>query len=403
MGAGASLSLFRKPDPDLKQLLEDRSLEGISWVVIGQADSGRRTLSHHLDVEVSSARCREDMHSESVAAAPQMRVMVLRQLQILASLAEKELGYEFGSDLGVRSDLEALQQMKMTPIDRTWTIEECDLLLRLWCNSAMQAAFSDRGIVNTSDEVKLGLARKIDESLAFFCEPKRLRDLGSCQGWLPSFNDCLKFPSPTNIGGVKDQKLIVGMSRGSGQSDPPTVVLPEEATASTITSNKVVINLTTLLSVPNVKWIAKLSDGAASLIIFTVALPTLPLAAGGTINAIDQIRLKAARSMFASTINEPSLDLVPLVLVMTKLDECRLEAPKVEELCTSFMSVSRRELGIKVLLVDATSTSRVKALFRSLVKATLDLSAVASEMRERRHEEEADRKRKEKKWRKNTL
>ena len=395
MGAGASLSLFgARRDPDLQQLIDDTADDGIRWVVIGSNDSGRRTLSKHLDIEVSQARRQDDLGTEYAAAAPQMRVMVLRQLQILARLSEDELGYEFGTDPAIRGDLEALQEMTMTPIDRQWSPDECDMLLRVWCHGAMQAAYSDRGMANMSDEVSLGLVRKIDESLAFFCEPKRLRDLGSSTGWLPSFNEVLKFPTPTNIGGVRDQRLVVGMgaSDGSGGGQAAVDIPPEEATASSLSTGRVVINLTTLLSVPNVKWVAKLSDGAASLIIFTISLPTLPCGPGGTINAVDQLRLKAARSMFASTINASSLGLVPLVLVMTKMDQCRLEAPQIEALCASFMACSERELGIKVMIVDATDTTRVKALFRSLIQATLSLSAVASEMREVKWEEERKRR-----------
>ena len=396
MGAGASLSLFAaRRDPDLQQLIDDTADDSIRWVVIGSADSGRRTLSKHLDVEVSQARSREDLGTEYAAAAPQMRVMVLRQLQILARLAEEELGYEFGTDTSIRADLEMLQEMKMTPIDRRWSPDECSMLLRVWCHGAMQAAYSDRGVANMSDEVKIGLARKIDESLAFFCEPQRLRDLGSSTGWLPSFSECLKFPTPSNIGGVRDQQLVVGMGVGEGDEKMQAIgdVSPEEATASSMSAGKVVINLTTLLSVPNVKWVSKLSDGAASLIMFTIAMPTLPLGPGGTINAVDQVRLKAARSIFASTINSPSLELVPLVLVMTKMDQCQLEAHQIETLLSSFMACSERKLGIKVFLVDATDTGRVKALFRSLIRATLSLGSVAAELREMKWEEERERRR----------
>ena len=59
--------------------------------------------------------------------------------------------------------------------------------------------------------------------------------------------------------------------------------------------------------------------------------------------------IEGSTSVFGSTINTPSLDLVPLVFVMTKMDQCRLDAPRIEKIC-SFMAVSR-ELGIKCLLL----------------------------------------------------
>ena len=85
---------------------------------------------------------------------------------------------------------------------------------------------------------------------------------------------------------------------------------------------------------------------------------------------------------------------MPLVLVMTKMDQCRLDAPRIEKICSSFMAVSSRELGIKVFVVDATNTFRVKGLFRSLIQATLDLGAVATELRDKRWEEERQRQHK---------
>jgi hypothetical protein len=200
-------------------------------------------------------------------------------------------------------DLDLLQSMK---IDDPWSKEDGERITRLWATSAMQGAFIDRGIVNTSDEVKLGSARPLMESLSYFCDPKKIKNMMS-PNWAPSFMDYLKFPQQHNLQGVKDSYLKAGGENGNKE-------------------NETIIQLTTLLNTPTQKWLSTIEH--SSLLIFCVAFPHLPLSVkDNKMNACDFQRLKTARSLFSSIINTPILSCCPIALMFTKADICSLENP----------------------------------------------------------------------------
>ena len=258
MGSGASALhsaasfLQRRSSVDPSSLPEAE----VTWMLMGEPSSGRRTLAKHLTL-LYTCQSVDDLEEGNQSMRQMIMCSITQQLQMLAQVAEKQLGYEFGdfefgSTVDIRQDLEILQHMKL---DTSWTKEEADLLTRLWATPAMQGAFCDRGIVNLSDDVRLGLARPVDESLAYFCEPKRMIDLLS-PTYIPSFQDYLKFPQQHNLEGVKNHRLVAG----SGD-------------------HKIAIHLTTLLNTPTQKWLSTIEHG--SLVTFCVAMPCLPISVKG--------------------------------------------------------------------------------------------------------------------------
>jgi hypothetical protein len=322
----------------------------LTWILMGEPCSGRRTLAKHLQL-LFTYQCEDDLEEANKKMIPQIMAMVTQQLQILSFVAERELEYEFGdfslgSEYDIRTDLEILQQMSL---DKPWSRDDAERITRLWATAAMQGAYCDRGVVNSSDDVILGCARPLDESLAYFCHPNKVNDLMT-PSFIPSFQDYLQFPQQHNLQGVKDHLLTAG----SGD-------------------NTTTIRLTTLLNTPTQKWMSSIENG--SLICFCVALPCLPLSVkSNRINPCDYNRLKTARSLFASIINMAILKQSPIVLIFTKADLCVLENPDdVRELICSFTNLSKREMSVRVLLSDGMKERRVRSLFVGLMRATIEL------------------------------
>ena len=111
----------------------------ISWVLLGEPSSGRRTLAKHLTL-LYTHQNKADLKQANKMMIPHIRSMVVQQLQILARVAEKELQYEFGDmqfgdTYDIRLDLDLLQSMKM---DDPWQAEDADRITRLWATAAMQ-------------------------------------------------------------------------------------------------------------------------------------------------------------------------------------------------------------------------------------------------------------------------
>lgn len=358
MGSGASAltsALLRRGSLDPSCLPE----ASIDWILMGEPSSGRRTLAKHLKL-LYTTQSVDDLEEGNRPMREMIMASVTQQLQILAQVAENQLDYEFGdfefgSTVDIRHDLEMLQHMRL---DTPWTSKEADLLTRLWATPAMQGSFCDRGIVNLSGEVRLGLARPVDESLAYFCEPKKMNDLLS-PNYVPSFQDYLKFPQQHNLEGVKNHRLLAG----SGE-------------------NEIAINLTTLLNTPTQKWLSTIEYG--SLVTFCVALPCLPISVkGNRMNSCDYNRLKTARSLFSNVVNTPLLKFSPVVLVFTKADLCVMEDPdKITEIIHSFIVLNKREMSVRVLLSDNTSSKKVRSLFVGLMRATIELGMESSKLSE---------------------
>ncbi len=407
MGAGASAASDRA---DARRASRFATQEGVdpedlfpadalSWVVLGEAHSGRRTLARHLVMLYSPL---EPAHLEQFVlrdSAPAIREAILLQLQTLVRLAEEapELNgmYSYGDEPAVRHDLFALAEMQMDPRERPWTAAEIRLMARIWQSGATQGAYHDRGILNELDEVKDALARPIDDSLAYFLDPRRLATVGSA-GYEPSWTDSLHFPAQSNLRGVREDQLTLGPKPPPVSMRPPDLsevvddeghtqnYLDREAAAAAA----VHIQLTTQINRPDSKWLSALSDGASSLVVFTVSLPALPAAVGGRISAPDQTRMQAARSLFASVANAPCMEFVPLALVMTKSDLCRwMPAGDVLALADTFLATVTRELPVTTALVDCRNAGRVKAMFRKLVKATLDTAGKVTTLRARKEKE----------------
>ena len=329
----------------------------VNWVLLGEPSSGRRTLAKHLTL-LYTHQNKIDLKKANKRMGPQIQAMIIQQLQILARVAELELQYEFGdkefgSTYDIRLDLDELQAMRM---DDPWTTDDANRITRLWASAGMQGSFLDRGVVNTSDEVKLGLARPLDESLAYFCHPTKMKELMN-PNWSPTFLDYLHFPQQHNLQGLKDTRLIAGMD-----------------------DHKTHIRLTTLLNTPTQKWLSTIEH--SSLLIFCVAFPTLPLSVkGNKMNSCDFQRLKTARSMFSSIINSPILKCTPVALMFTKADICALETPEeIQALIHSFMVLNKRQMSIRVLLSDGFKERRVRSVFIGLVKATIALGLESSEL-----------------------
>ena len=336
----------------------------IQWILMGEESSGRRTLAKHLQL-LYTYQNKEDLEEAHKAMVPQIRIMITQQLQILAQVAEQELDYEFGdfsfgSSYDIRIDLELLQQMSLDQVEQPWTREDADRILRLWATSAMQGAYCDRGVVNQSRQSRLGLAREINESLAYFCQPNKIDDLMQ-PGFIPSFQDYLRFPQQHNLQGVKDHLLIAG-------------------TGANITT----IRLTTLLNTPTQKWMSSIENG--SLIAFCVALPCLPLSVkGNKMNPCDYNRIKTARSQFSSVVNCFILLSTPIVLIFTKADSCSIDDPDdVRKLIHSFVDLSKRELSIRVLLSNSMKEKKVRSIFVGLMRATIELGLERTKLKQKR-------------------
>ena len=64
----------------------------VKWVLMGEPSSGGRTIAKHLTLMYTSQN-KIDLIQANRLMVPQIRVMVVQQLQILARVAEKELQY----------------------------------------------------------------------------------------------------------------------------------------------------------------------------------------------------------------------------------------------------------------------------------------------------------------------
>jgi hypothetical protein len=64
----------------------------VKWVLMGEPSSGRRTIAKHLTLMYTSQN-KIDLIQANRLMVPQIRGMVVQQLQILARVAEKELQY----------------------------------------------------------------------------------------------------------------------------------------------------------------------------------------------------------------------------------------------------------------------------------------------------------------------